>query len=103
MRHHGCRGSAPMRKMGMLGSAEPVNCGAPSTSENVGGKIGVCVIIRPATVISTTEHAALSANRESNPSENHVATQSIIPTSPGVIDFCSGLGGLSLAAKNIGL
>src|SRR5437016_2994129 len=75
----------------------------PHTFENVGGKTGLCVIIQPATVISTTEHAAPSGSRQSKRSENHARVQIVIPTAPGVIDFCSGLGGLSLAAKNLGL
>jgi DNA (cytosine-5)-methyltransferase 1 len=54
-------------------------------------------------VISTTENTALSASRQSKGSEQHVVTQNVRPTAAGVIDFCSGLGGLSLAAKNIGL
>jgi DNA (cytosine-5)-methyltransferase 1 len=61
------------------------------------------VRIEPATVISTTEPAAPSANRQPKRLERQVVTQNIIPTAPSVIDFCSGLGGLSLAAKNIGL
>jgi DNA (cytosine-5)-methyltransferase 1 len=54
-------------------------------------------------VISTTEHAVPSASRKSKRSENLVVAQNITPTVPGVIDFCSGLGGLSLAAKDLGL
>ena len=54
-------------------------------------------------MISTTEYAAPSSSRRSKRSENQIVTQTIAPIAPGVIDFCSGLGGLSLAAKNLGL
>jgi len=54
-------------------------------------------------VISTTENADQSAVRQANRAGSHVATKNIAPTAPGVIDFCSGLGGLSLAGSNLGL
>jgi DNA (cytosine-5)-methyltransferase 1 len=54
-------------------------------------------------VISTTEHAGKSVIRQSKRSDNRVVTPIITPAAPGVIDFCSGLGGLSLAAKSLGL
>jgi len=40
---------------------------------------------------------------ESNCLELKAAVQPVIPTAPGVIDLCCGLGGLSLAAKNLGI
>ena len=72
-------------------------------TEKVGSGIGLCVIIHSATVISTTEHAGQSVSRKSKRSGGQVVAKNITPTAPGTIDFCSGLGGLSLAAKNLGL
>jgi DNA (cytosine-5)-methyltransferase 1 len=54
-------------------------------------------------VISTTEQTGQSAIRQSKRSDNRAVAPAITPTAPGTIDFCSGLGGLSLAAKNLGL
>jgi DNA (cytosine-5)-methyltransferase 1 len=54
-------------------------------------------------VISATEHAGRSAIRQCERSGYHTDNPTIAPTAPGVIDFCSGLGGLSLAAQNLGL
>jgi DNA (cytosine-5)-methyltransferase 1 len=54
-------------------------------------------------MISTTEHAAHNASRQSKCSDSHQVARVIAPAAPGAIDFCSGLGGLSLAAKNLGL
>lgn len=54
-------------------------------------------------MISTAEYAAQSSSRRSKRSGKQIVIQSIAPTAPGVIDFCSGLGGLSLAAENLGL
>ncbi|MEK7781725.1 MAG: DNA cytosine methyltransferase [Verrucomicrobiota bacterium] len=54
-------------------------------------------------MISTTEHTGQSASRQSKRSDGIVAFKKNIPTAPGLIDFCSGLGGLSLAGSNLGL
>lgn len=54
-------------------------------------------------VISTTEQAIHSANGHSKRSEDNPAARCAAPTAPGVIDLCCGLGGLSLAAKELGL
>jgi DNA (cytosine-5)-methyltransferase 1 len=54
-------------------------------------------------VISTTDNADQSRAKQANGSDNHAVVKSITPVAPGVIDFCSGLGGLSLAASNLGL
>lgn len=54
-------------------------------------------------MISTTEQAAHGTNRQSKRSEHNLAVQCPAPTAPGVIDLCCGLGGLSLAAKTLGL
>lgn len=54
-------------------------------------------------MISTTEHTNQSASRQSKRSVGQVAIKKIIPTAPGTVDFCSGLGGLSLAGSNLGL
>ena len=54
-------------------------------------------------MISTTEHAGRSAIRQSKCSDKRTIAPTIMPIAPGVIDICSGLGGLSLAAKNLGL
>lgn len=71
--------------------------------ENGGNSIGLGVIFLSATVISTTEQADQSAIRHSKRPDKSAIAPIITPTAPGVIDFCSGLGGLSLAAKSLGL
>ncbi len=40
---------------------------------------------------------------QANASGNKCVVKDVIPIAPGVIDFCSGLGGLSHAASNLGL
>ena len=54
-------------------------------------------------MISTSDHSAPSADRRYECLENQAVTPRITPNAPGVLDFCSGLGGLSLAARNLGL
>ncbi|MEK7677568.1 MAG: DNA cytosine methyltransferase [Verrucomicrobiota bacterium] len=54
-------------------------------------------------MISTTEQAANGTNRRSNRAEQSLAVQCTAPTAPGAVDLCCGLGGLSLAAKKLGL
>jgi DNA (cytosine-5)-methyltransferase 1 len=54
-------------------------------------------------VISTTEQAVRSPSRESKRSEGDPVASCATPTSPGAIDLCCGLGGLSLAAEKLGL
>ena len=53
-------------------------------------------------MISITEQTGQNAIRQSKRSDNRAIAPFITPTAPGTIDFCSGLGGLSLAAKNLG-
>ncbi|MBI3853501.1 MAG: DNA cytosine methyltransferase [Verrucomicrobia bacterium] len=54
-------------------------------------------------MISTTEQAINGTNRPSNRSEQSLAVQCTPPTAPGAVDLCCGLGGLSLAAKKLGV
>lgn len=54
-------------------------------------------------MISTTEQTVQSAIRQSKRSDKRNVAPVIMPKAPGTIDFCSGLGGLSLAAKSLGL
>ena len=54
-------------------------------------------------MISTIEQAVHSASRHSKCSENASIASSKKPSAPGVIDLCCGLGGLSFAAKGLGL
>ncbi len=54
-------------------------------------------------MISTTEQPNCSGFRQSNRSESVAAAQNSTATAAAVLDLCSGLGGLSLAAKELGL
>ncbi|MFO1489184.1 MAG: DNA cytosine methyltransferase [Verrucomicrobiota bacterium] len=54
-------------------------------------------------MISTNDRTGVAASRQSKCSENSVVSQNIKPTAPGTFDFCSGLGGISLAGSKLGL
>jgi DNA (cytosine-5)-methyltransferase 1 len=54
-------------------------------------------------VISTTEQTNYNGCRQLKRSEGIAAAQNSTTTGAAVLDLCSGLGGLSLAAKELGL
>jgi ribosomal protein L11 methylase PrmA len=75
-------------------------------NQNCGNKIGTGVSICQATcVISTTEQTN-NGHRQPQRSECKAAAQNsaaVAAAVTAVVDLCSGLGGLSFAAKNLGM